>query len=71
MATEKQLSPNAEKVLLFEYVRLKGIPEMFQQKTDPCAVQMAVFGRITGMSEQDVANAYAEAQDAGLIDKIE
>lgn len=66
-----KLSPNAEKVILWEYVMQKGTPGTFRGKTDPCAVQMAVFGEIAGLTEFEVVSAYAEAEDAGMILKVE
>jgi hypothetical protein len=70
MAEDKPtLSPNAQKVLLWQYALLKGIPETFRGKVDPCAVQMAFFQEITGLTEFEVAAAYAEAEDAGMIER--
>lgn len=61
MTPERPMSANAEKVLLFEYIAFNGAQQI--------ATQMAIFGKITGLDEAAVAAAYAEAEDAGMIER--
>lgn len=57
------ISSNAERFLLFQFVMEKGLPEWADGD------QLKVFGKISGLSEQEVCNAAAELEDAGLIFK--
>lgn len=59
------LTPNAERALLFEYVLAKGLPT----EEDNASSQMAMFGRISGLSEAEVCAAYAELEDKGMVEK--
>jgi len=64
-----KLTDKAERALLFLYVLKKGLPPNWQGKTEELDVQLAVFGKISGISEPDVASAFAELEDAGMVDR--
>jgi hypothetical protein len=65
---EKTLSENAQRALLFNYILTKGhLPPW--EADDLAHLQYRVCAKLLGITEQEVCHAFAELEDAGLIER--
>jgi hypothetical protein len=57
-----KVSNNADRALLFLYILEKGLPEP-EPGQDERTVQLAIFRKLSGLSEFEALAAFAELQD--------
>lgn len=67
--TKPRLRDNEERALFFHYVLVNGLPPWnFEYGA---AAQIKVFAKISGLSEEEAATAFAGLEDKGLINRRE
>ncbi|HUD64680.1 MAG TPA: hypothetical protein VMQ17_08885 [Candidatus Sulfotelmatobacter sp.] len=62
------LSDNATRALLFQYALDRGIPETWAGDKHTRCIRM--FCRISGLGEAEALAAFAELEDAQMIDRL-
>jgi hypothetical protein len=63
-----KLSENANRALCFQYALDKGIPETWPGDVHTRLISM--FCRISGLGEAEALAAFAELEDAHMIDRL-
>jgi len=61
-----KISENGDRALLFLYILEIGLPEP-EPGEDVRAVQLRMFRKISGLSEFDALQAFAELEDKDMI----
>lgn len=64
----QKVSRTADRVFLFLYVMAHGFPEP-RSGQDLRTVQLEIFRKISGLSEQETISAFAELEDADFIEQ--
>jgi hypothetical protein len=64
--TTKDVSPNADRALLFLFIVEKGLPEP-EPGQDQRTVQIRIFCQISGLSEFEALAAFAELEDNDMV----
>lgn len=68
-SAKKQLSENGDRAILFLYILAKGLHDLQVLGVDERTKQLKAFEKISGLSEYEVLAAFAELEDAGMIEE--